>query len=151
MRWLKKIVRISFWLYIVWLLFTVIHGVSGQLNMIGSEDFSLKYFKRVIYLYIGSWLSYILFFVSAYKCFRACMACKESARNLMLSGLMGILGYAVPMLTFSIYAGRLQLSGLYILIPLYIFIVGVICSRKRAETMLCKPLWSGFIKSRKLH
>ena len=68
MHWLRKIAGGSFVLYILWLLFNVIYGISEQLHMFMSEDFCLEYFKRVMYLYIGSWVSYILFLVSAYKC-----------------------------------------------------------------------------------
>ncbi len=149
MFWLKRIVGISFLLYILWLLFNVIYGISRHLNMIISEDFCVEYFKRVVYLYIGSWISYILFVISSYKCFRACMAYEKNARNLMLSGIMGILGYVIPIFTFSIYSGSIQLLGPYILIPLYVFTVGVICSRKRTKNILCQPLWRDFIKSRK--
>ena len=132
MHWMRKIAGVSFVLYILWLLFNVIYGISTQLHMFMSEDFCPGYFKRVMYLYIGSWVSYILFLVSAYKCFRACITYEKSARNLMISGLLGILGYTVPVLTFSIYAGRIQFLGLYILIPIYILIAGIICSREQA-------------------
>lgn len=148
-HWLRRIIGISFIAYILWLIFNVVYGVGLQVSMIWSKDFSFEHFERAAYVYVGSWITYLFFFISCFKCARVCVSYENSAKNLIISGLFGIIGYLVPMFTYSIYVGNLQLPSLYILFPLYILIIGLIFRRKQTEPILYHAFLSNIIKYKK--
>ncbi len=131
-NWLKRIVGLALVAYIAWLAFNVIYGITVQVIWFCSDSFLLELFKMTMYMYIGSWITYITFILSGILCLRASLSYTGCGKKLVLSGAFGVIGYIVGFITSSIHQQAVHLPGPYILAPIFVLIVGLL-SRHRLE------------------
>lgn len=111
-------------LYSLWNAFVVIRGILSQLTMLFSPDFTLRYIADSWYVYVGSWISYVLLLVSSFRCICAIIRFK-SWNSVIMSGIIGQFAYIVPMITFSIYREKLHIGSIYSLTPMCIVFIGI--------------------------
>lgn len=117
------LIGIALILYALWNGYTVISGVVMYTQMFISPDFDIQYFMQTMYLYIGSCISLILLLISAGRCIIACKRLM-TRHYIVISGVLGILAYAISSITFSAYNGVFVIPQ-FMLIPLVIVIIGI--------------------------
>ena len=130
-------------LYAVWILYVVLSGLAKQAVAFLAHEYLPGYWSTSWYLYIGSWISCALLGVSAYRCIRASLAIR-SWKYITLSGVIGFAGYCIPMITFSIYAGRFHTALPYAFAPLCVALAGIAC--RHGETYI--PIPGHFLKGK---
>lgn len=113
--------------------FTVVYGIFSQVNMLLTHNYIEGYFRISWYIYLGSWVMFALLIRCAVGCIQASIHCK-SWRYILSIGCTGMLAYAAPILTFTIYFGRFYPGSPFAIIPLCIAVIGI-CYRFSTSEM----------------
>lgn len=128
-------------------IFTVVYGIYLQVRMLVTHSYLNGYFRVSWYVYLGSWVMFVFLIRCAVRCIRASIHYKDW-RYVLLTGCNGMLAYAVPILTFTIFFGRFNLGSPFAIIPLCIAIIGIRFKSSDEQTNFYVPAFSWLNRKR---
>ena len=128
-------------------IFTVVRGIYLQVRMLVTHSYIDGYFQVSWYVYLGSWIMFAFLIRCAVRCIRASIHYKDW-RYVLLTGCNGMLAYAVPILTFTIFFGRFNLGSPFAIIPLCIAIIGIRFKSSDEQTDFYVPAFSWLNRKR---
>lgn len=142
MRVLKRWESLLLFLSCLWMMYTIFSGLIAQISSFVSSKYFHYYFLTVWYVYIGSWISYICLSISLYGGLKACIH-YQSWIHFVAYGLIGMVGYLVPIITYTIHSGSLYVS-FYFILPLYMVGIGLKNRKHRNTSSVYIPLFLPF-------
>lgn len=144
----KHMIGLLIMLYAIWILSIVGRTLIREAIDIFTHNYLPGYFSISWYLYLGSWISCIFFFLSALRCIRASIICK-SWKYIFTAGVLGMCGYCVPMITFSIYVKEFYSVLPHGIVPLCIALIGLGLRRSESVSDSYTPLLGCIIKHKR--
>lgn len=141
--WLKKVIGYIIIVYIAWLAHNIVYGTVLQVTYFLSDDFIPELFRITMYMYVGSWMTFVVFIISGVFCVRACLTYTNGAKNLILAGIFGLMGYVFGYIASLINRQRIFIPSVYMLTPMYVLIVGILSRNRSPENTVYIPAFIG--------
>ncbi len=140
-RYLSSILGVIIFLYAIFWMLILPYGLVRSIVSILTVPDALILVKMQWFIYCGSLISVILLSISSFRCMRASVK-RYSGSYLIRAAMYGVEAYLITVIEVYIDS-QILFFPIYIIIPVIILIVGVLCDRG----IIYIPFWQTIHKA----